>query len=120
MVNPKPSMDTNQIKNYLAQYDKGKIVFSHYCRACHGAPDAHITDNPTFDNLFDRLPSPAEEYFARFINNEKELKRTGDKYVQAVEKEYDNVSIDHHFKDSLTDTDMYNLIVYIKIASKKV
>ena len=117
VVKPRPSMDTNEIKKYLAEYDKGKVVFKNYCSACHGAPGRRI-DGPSFDGLFDRLPAPGQEYFVRFISDERALRESGDKYVRELEKEYNSVSIDHQFKDSLSPEDLSNLIVYMRLPLK--
>lgn len=115
---PTLSMDTNQIRSYLVQYDEGKVVFMHYCPACHTAPDKHSYDNITFDDLFQRLPRPSEEYFARFLTDQHSLKSSGDKYFKALEQRFNYVSIEHRFKDSLKPSDLYNLIVYFKIATQ--
>jgi hypothetical protein len=97
---------------------QGKEVFQRKCASCHVAPERHVTDQFVFDNLFDKLPKPPEDYFIRFIKNGKVLKASGDRYALRLAKSW-NSDYDHAFQDSLSNQDLENLIVYIKVAVKQ-
>jgi mono/diheme cytochrome c family protein len=99
------------------KYLQGKKIFQAKCSACHVAPEKPVTDQLAFDNLFDRLPKPSEDYFIQFIKNGKVLKASGDKYALKLAEIWDT-KYDHAFQDSLSNQDLENLIVYIKEAMK--
>jgi hypothetical protein len=68
-----------------------------------------------FDNLFDKLPKPSEDYFIRFIKNGKALKASGDSYAQKLAEFWES-NYDHSFQDTFSNQDFENLIIYIKVA----
>jgi hypothetical protein len=63
--------DSFQIEELTEKYRQGKEIFQAKCAACHIAPERHFTDQMIFDNLFERLPKPSEDYFIQFIKNGK-------------------------------------------------
>ena len=107
-----------QIEGLADKYRQGKETFQIKCAECHIAPERHVTDQYMFDNLFDRLPKPSEDYFIRFIMNGKVLKSSGDRYAKKL-AEFCNSSYDHVFLDALSNHDLENLIIYIKVAIKQ-
>jgi cytochrome c5 len=111
-------IDSSDFKQAALQYNQGKQLFSNYCNTCHYAPEKHVLDQYTFDNLFQRLPTPAEDYFIQYISDSKALKASGNKYAKQVDEVYKS-AYEHHFKDSLSTRDFSNLITYIKIAAKQ-
>lgn len=110
------TLDSSRIKILADNYDKGKNVFKRYCNECHAVPDSKTTDQYLFDNLFDRLPSPAEEYFVKYIRDSRVIKDSGDIYAKKVAETW-NSDYEHNFKDSLSLPDFNNLIIYIKVAA---
>jgi hypothetical protein len=110
--------DSLQIKRLADKFQQGKETFRTKCTVCHIAPERHITDQYLFDNLFDRLPKPSEDYFIRFIKNGKVLKASGDSYAIKLAESW-NSDYDHVFQDTLSSREMENLIIYIKGAIKQ-
>lgn len=98
-------------------YSEGKKIFSNLCLNCHPAPERNITCQYTFDELFTRLPDPAEKYFVSYISDTRKLIASGNKYAKAVHEQYNN-TYEHHFKDSLSPKQFTSLITYIKIAAR--
>jgi hypothetical protein len=114
----KNQTDTVELKQVISSYSEGKRLFGRFCNTCHVAPERNVADQYLFDNLFDRLPSPSEDYFVSYISDSKELKASGNKYAQQVDTMWNN-AFEHKFKDSLSKRDFSNLISYIKIAAKQ-
>jgi len=114
----KSSLDSSDLNKLAATYAHGKDLFKKYCNACHSAREKKVTDQFIFDNIFERLPTPSEEYFIKFIQDSKLLKSSGDKYAQDFSKDWSS-SYEHYFKDSLEEKDFDDLIVYIKVAAKQ-
>jgi cytochrome c2 len=100
-----------------AKYHEGQLTFRKYCNTCHVAPERNVTDQYLFDNLFERLPSPAEQYFIKYIQDSKSLKSSGDKYAINLDKTWSQ-DYEHNFKDSLSQSNFSDLITYIKEAAK--
>jgi|GEM_PF-3279961 len=111
-------VDSVQHIQTVMSYNEGKLLFSNYCNTCHYPPEKHMLDQYLFDNLFERLPSPSEEYFVNYISDSKTLKTSGNEYAKQVDEAW-NQDYEHNFKDSLSKRDFYNLITYIKSASKQ-
>lgn len=84
---------------------------------CHAAPERPVTDQALFDNVFERLPQPAENYFAEYVLNNQKLLDNNDEHAIAVHKMF-SISFVHNYKDSLTLTDVQNIITYIKVGQK--
>ena len=110
--------DSLQIHELADKYRQGNETFQMKCAACHNAPEKHFTDDYVFNNLFNRLPKPSEDYFIRFIKNSKVLKASGDDYALRLAELW-NSNYDHAFQDSFSDQELDNLIFYIKIAIKQ-
>jgi mono/diheme cytochrome c family protein len=108
------SISTDELSG---KYRQGKEIFQIKCAACHVAPEKHATDQLVFDNLFDRLPRPSEDYFIRFIKNGKTLKVSGDSYALKLAEVWKS-DYKHDFQNTLSNYDLENLIVYIKVAAK--
>ena len=100
---------------YIQQYVQGKLIFEKHCATCHTPPDVYRTDQFIFDDLFQHLPSPSEDYFITFITNSKVLEDSGDKR-QLELKEVFNSKYNHQFKNSITQNEFPSLIYYIKEA----
>ena len=96
-------------------FNAGQKLFKANCNSCHVAPEKHILDQYLFDNLFERMPIKAEDYFIKYISDSKQLKATGNEYANKVDAAWNSV-YEHLFKDSLSSEDFVNLITYIKIA----
>lgn len=111
----KSQADSIRLKSIVFSYKEGKQLFSRYCNTCHLAPEINKTDQYLFDNLFERLPAPAEDYFFSYISDSKALKESGNVYTKQVDDVWNN-AFEHQFKDSLSKYDFYHLITYIKIA----
>jgi hypothetical protein len=114
----KSQIDSAEFKKVALQFSKGRQLFRSYCNTCHYAPEKHVLDQYIFDDLFERLPAPAEDYFIQYISDSKALKASGNEYAKQVDEAYIS-AYEHHFKDSLSTTDFTNLIMYIKIAAKQ-
>ena len=110
--------DSIELKRVALAYSEGEQLFSRHCNTCHFAPEKHVLDQYLFDNLFERLPPPPEDYFVSYISDSKALKASGNQYAKQVDEVY-NSAYEHHFKDSLSPRDFSNLITYIKIAAKQ-
>jgi cytochrome c2 len=111
-------LDSSRIKDLANNYREGKQSFQKLCDGCHVAPERHVTDQYLFDNLFERLPAPAEDYFIKFIQDSRLLTSSGDQYSKRLHKIW-NQDYEHHFRDSLSQQDFHNLIIYIKVAAKQ-
>jgi hypothetical protein len=110
------SYDSTHTKKLVADFRKGKILFADNCAACHISPEGTKTGINMFEHLFEKLPSPAEEYFAKYIRDGKALRESGDKYSSDLYEKF-NQTFDHVFT-KLSQDDVDQLIVYIKIADK--
>jgi hypothetical protein len=110
--------DTIEFKRVASNYSEGKLLFSRFCNACHVAPESHKLDQYLFDHLFERLPTPPEEYFIKYLCDSKKLKQSGNEYAKQVDAVWDN-DYEHRFKDSLSNKDFSDLITYIKIAARQ-
>ena len=121
--NPKPDNNKNISTIYKkavvdnTNYQQGKLIFEKFCNTCHFAPEKNVLDQYIFDNLFERLPSPPEQYFVKYIQDSKALKYSGDKYAMKVAI-VRNPEYEHYFKDSLSQQAFGDLIIYIKEAAK--
>jgi hypothetical protein len=111
-------VDSIKFKQVASDYGQGKQAFKRLCNTCHFAPERHVTDQYTFDEIFERLPAPSEDYFVRFISDSKSLKTSGDEYAKRLSEVW-NSDFEHQFKDSMTNKDFRALITYIKIAAKQ-
>jgi cytochrome c2 len=109
------SADSSERKKVMGEYARGKSVFGKNCSTCHFAPERNIVDPPIFDNLFQRLPHPGEDYFVKYLKDSKALKTSGDEYALKVDEVW-HQDYEHHFKDSLSTNDFEALLTYIKIA----
>lgn len=114
----KNQKDTIQFKRVASSYNEGKQLFSRFCNTCNVAPERDIRDQYLFDNLFERLPSPSEDYFIRYLSDSKQLKQSGNEYAKQVDAVWDN-DYEHQFKNSLSNKGFSSLITYIKIAAKQ-
>lgn len=114
----KNQIDSARFKQSVLSYNQGKQLFSRFCNSCHPAPEKHVLDQYLFDNLFERLPAPSEDYFVNYISDSKALKATGNEYAKQVDEVWNN-AYEHQFKDSLSKHDFSNIITYIKIAAKQ-
>ena len=103
-----------RIHEVLKSFTSGKIIFQKHCSYCHAPPDEFAWDAYTFDHLFERLPKPPEDYFMRYIQDSKKLKMAGDSYANKLDTTY-NSDYEHNFKDTLSEQDMEDLIVFIKV-----
>ena len=112
------ALDSLKFKKAAYQYQNGKEIFKTYCTACHTAPEKKVLDQYLFDHLFERLPEPAEEYFSRFIKNSADIKSQDNRYARDLRKMYDS-TYEHVYLDKLSNKEIDNLIVYIKIAVKE-
>lgn len=108
--------DNSRVK-YAANYVRGKHVFQRYCNTCHESPERKITDNYTFDHIFERYPYAKRDYFPRFIFDSRQLRASGDRYAKEIHKEYDT-NYDHHFRDSLSHQELIDLIIFLNYAPK--
>lgn len=108
--------DSTKLMNAASGYLKGKYLFAQNCRACHYPPGTHMTDQHMFDNLFEKVPAPAEEYLFNYLSDSELLRASGNKYAIAVQKNW-NSTFEHNFKDSLSRQELGYLITYLKIAS---
>ncbi len=106
------------IKALMVKYDDGKAIFNKHCVACHSSPDKEKSDQYAFIGLFERLPSPPEDYLAKFLLDSKQLIISGNKYAIAVHKAFSSNYL-HEFKNNLSGADIDNLIVYIRVAVKQ-
>jgi len=113
-INP-PKLDSSVAKNVSDQYAHGKNIFKKYCNDCHFSPERIVFDQYSFDRLFDRLPTPAEDYLVRYLKNSKELKLSGDKYALQLDEIWDS-NYEHSFEGTLNQKDFLDLINYIKTA----
>jgi hypothetical protein len=108
----------NQVVDTVASFEHGKSIFTKYCNGCHYRPDSKvIADPPIFDDLFEKMPSPADDYFVKFVQNSKALKQSGDEYSNKLDKMFSQ-AYEHNFKDSLSQGDFKDLIVYFKIGAE--
>ena len=117
-TNADRTLDSVHIKNRVAQYYQGKRLFESYCNKCHFSPEKKMTDDLLFDRLFEKLPAPSDAYFLNFIKDSKSLRSSGDKYAIAIHNQF-NPSYDHRFKDSLSEKDLSDLLVYFEVATKE-
>lgn len=110
----KSAVDSAKGYGALVDYSRGKQLFKQHCNVCHPAPEENLVDQYLFVDLFDRLPSPAEEYFVWYLSDSKSLKGSGDAYAKHLDEVWDT-DYEHRFGDSLSDQDFSALITYVKI-----
>ena len=111
------NFDSTEMSRYLRHYQDGRETFVQFCATCHVPPDKLKYDDQTFSNLFERLPTPGEDYLSRFIRKQDSLRAAGDRYTAVLDKIWPTHYV-HHFDDSLTLTDLSHLILYIEIAPR--
>jgi hypothetical protein len=102
----------------IQEYRHGKSIFQNLCEKCHAAPERHMADQHMFDQIFERLPPPAEEYFINFVSDSRRVKESGDQPALEMDQRYAQ-GYEHNFKDSLSEVDFKGLITYIKIAGRE-
>lgn len=110
-------IDSTYLRSCARSFGQGMQLFMQHCSSCHVPPHKQVCDSYTFDAYFERVPQPAEDYFISFISDSKLLKASGDVYATKISEAYDS-SYDHHFKDSLSEHDLSDLIFYIKLGLK--
>lgn len=111
-----PFVDSTYARQKVQEFIKGQILFSKNCTGCHFPPEKHACDQHAFANLFEKLPVPSEEYFAKYIREGLALRKSGDKYSNELYVKY-NRMFDHAFNE-LSQNDIDQLIVYIRVANK--
>ncbi len=106
----------DKVKDAAALYLKGKILFQKFCNSCHLSPGSRAEGDYLFEDIFEILPFPGEEYFIAFVANSKKLRNSGDSYALEMGKKY-NSNYEHLFIDSLAVNNYSELIAYIKMAT---
>jgi len=110
--------DSSQTKRLVGHYASGKQLFVTFCNKCHNNPERYVNDDFIFEQLFDRLPAPAEEYLVRFLKDSKSLKASGDQHSQQIDDRW-STDYEHFFKDSITEEGFSNLVFYLKAAERQ-
>jgi|GEM_PF-1891223 len=111
-----PFVDSTYAMQKVEEFKKGKILFSENCTGCHFPPEKQVSDQYMFENLFEKLPAPAEDYFAKYIRDDAALRKSGDKYSNALYENY-NRAYSHAFS-KFSQNDIDQLIIYIRVADK--
>lgn len=109
-------VDSVPIKGAQA-YERGKVIYSKFCAACHGNWQSHIEGPNIFDMLFDRLPNPPNDYFRKFIKDTDALVASGDAYYQILQEKF-QISIRHVYKDKINNSDLDDLLVYMQVSNR--
>ena len=110
-----PFVDSTYARHMVDEFKNGSVLFNDNCVACHAAPGKLACPN-ILEHLFDNLPKPAEEYFTKYVCNGLALRKSGDKYANAIYEKY-NHTFDHQF-NKLSQDDIDQLIIYLKVADK--
>jgi hypothetical protein len=113
-----PNLDSSMVIKMIQEFRHGKSIFQNLCEKCHAAPERHMADQHMFDQIFERLPPPAEEYFINFVSDSRRVKESGDQHALEMDQRYAQ-GYEHNFKDSLSEVDFKGLITYIKIAGRE-
>ena len=100
----------------LERYEDGENLFRRNCAACHGTPHKIIDGPNIFDRLFDRLPNPQENYFKKFVMDGKSLRQSGDTYQRHLQEVY-RVGSMHNFRNKLTEIELEEILVYLKVVN---
>ncbi len=79
-------VDSSRFKKVAVSYIYGKQLFTKLCNKCHPAPDKDLLDQYLFDNLFERLPAPAEDYFVKYISDSRLLRASGNEHARKVDE----------------------------------
>jgi cytochrome c2 len=111
-----PFVDSAYTSQKVEEFKKGKVLFYDKCSACHMSPEGTKTGLNILDRVFERLPAPAEEYFAKYIRDGATLRKSGDTYANELYEKF-NHTFDHAF-NRFSQNDIDQLIVYIKVADK--
>ena len=98
----------------VTEYSAGKRIFISHCNDCHFRPDKIVDDNIAFGGLSERLPQPFDSSIKKFLCDEKALKDAGIQYYLDLASSHRS-TFNHSYKDSLTETELNNLILYLKI-----
>ena len=106
--------DDPRTKELVDKYNEGKNIFIKHCNTCHIAPEKKASDQQLFDNLFKRQSS---DYVIKYISDSKNLKLSGDKFAIVLDTVFKS-AFEHFYKDSLSNADFDNLIVYLKVATR--
>ncbi|MBC9929798.1 cytochrome c [Chitinophaga qingshengii] len=117
-ASPVPVKADSIVIKLAAGYQQGRGLFRRYCSSCHTPPEKKMADNYMFSHLFDRMPAPSTLYFIRYVQDSKALKKAGDTYAIEI-GQYWGLNYNHHFRDSMTLTEIRSLIVYIRVATNR-
>jgi hypothetical protein len=98
-------------------YKNGENLFRTNCDACHGMPGKVIDGPNMFINLFERLPSPPDNYFKRFVMDGKSLKQSSDPYLNLLEKNF-NINCTHDYRNKLTQAELEQILLYVKVTNR--
>lgn len=107
------AVDSSKVSDFVRLTTHGKVLFKQHCLNCHTTPDNDAKCSQIFDRIFERLPNPSELYFAKYIQDSKAVKLSGDSYAKKIDSNY-NSPYEHYFVDSLTNEDIRDLIIFIK------
>ena len=106
--------EDSRTKELVDKYNQGKEIFIRCCNTCHIAPDKKASDQQLFDNLFERQSS---DYVIKYIGDSKGLKLLGDKFALALDTTFTS-TFEHSYKDSLSNMEVNNLIVFLKVSTR--
>jgi hypothetical protein len=112
-------INSDSTKNHQKQADvaNGQEIFRSHCNMCHGSPTHNIDGPNIFNNLFQRLPNPSDQYFLRFIKDGEQLKKIEDKYYRKLDSFY-KISVLHVYKEKLSDSQLQDLLAYVREGNK--
>lgn len=108
-------IDSNTLKTQVTQYNYGKVYFFQNCNKCHHNPLNKARDIDWMANSVMQPQNFPENYFINFVKDSKALKDTGDRRAIGIDEEYDS-DYEHKFGLTLSDTDIINIAVFLKVA----
>lgn len=114
---PEIKKDSTKLIALADMVGEGKLLFKQYCFPCHAMPDEEHQCGSSLETVFDRLPQPADEYCLKFILDSERLRNDGDAYARQIGIDY-NSNFEHTFKDSLSISQVQNIINYLKYANE--
>lgn len=102
--------DTTYKDKRLDQLSYGKVIYDHNCAVCHTLTNQILT-GPGLEDVFDRVPKPADTWLKRYILDNQKVKRSGDRHAIELSKHYSAMTL---FAGLLSDYDLNALLAYIK------
>jgi len=110
------STRTDTIKTFqTVRHKDGSKIFKQNCAMCHRLDNQRLT-GPGLAGVADRVPQPTNAWLFKYIKNNLQVKKSGDKYAQKLSN--DGGGIMTVFDGTISDEDIKALVNYLTNTKK--